>query len=714
MGVVGVIMKTPLYQATASVEMVGFNPTFMGMGSVDPQAGTDAVRETTSNTQTQIKILTSRTLLRRVIDRMNLELSPISSTPATVFTRIRAHIPFGRQDPFVQSREALQVAASTVFVRAVPPTRLIEITCQSTSPEIAANFVNTVTFEHLSQSTAARANITQKTSQWMESQLEEARSRLQQAGEKLREFVQKSGVDFFPEQSTLADSKLKELQAEVSVIQGDRISKQARWELVKNTPLDGLADVAHDPSLEALKGQLITFRTERAQLLATLMPENPKVERVQARITEIERTLETEKVALLNRSKSDYEEALRKERMLSGAYSSQTHAVSAQSDKSAQYAMLRRDVDTEQTLYMNLLQKSSEAALVALVPTSSIRVVDEASPNRVPISPNPSKDIPVGAFAGAGLGYGLILLREFVRRQKLTKLFDAPGYSQLVLGVPELGVIPSTEMFNPRKRLSVRSSSRGSDAVLDVNSLDVATENGDSVLDSWQDDRSSMLSESFRQTLVSLLRTKPQNHSPVYVITSAGPGEGKTTLSINLARAMAETGQRVLLVDADLRRPNIHSRLGMDNHEGLSDILTSPLDIKDIELSTFVQPTQIDNLSVMMHGLMKVETPALLFFSPKVSILISLLQSKFDCILFDTAPALPFPDARLWGKYSDGVVMVVRSGVTTREGASAACERFLNDGVSVLGTILNDWAPTGGASDAYKYGYYQTANSKEA
>src|SRR6202035_1523201 len=106
----------------------------------------------------------------------------------------------------------------------------------------------------------------------------------------------------------------------------------------------------------------------------------------------------------------------------------------------------------------------------------------------------------------------------------------------------------------------------------------------------------------------------------------------------------------------------------------------------------YIQPTQIDNLSVMTHGLTKSETP--LFFSPRVPELVALLQARFDCVLFDTAPTLPFPDARLWGKHSDGVVLVVRAGVTTREGAAAACERFLSDGIPVLGTILNDWNPT--------------------
>jgi capsular exopolysaccharide synthesis family protein len=612
--------------------------------------------------------------------------------PSTLFTRLRNRIPGLQQEPLVQSREALALAARTVSARSVGLTRLIEIQCQSTSPDVAANFVNTLATEHVSQILNARSNLTQKTSQWMDSQLEESKSRLQQAGEKLRDFVQKSGMDFFPEQTTLADSKMRQLQTDVAAIQADRIAKQARWEKAKDTPLENLPDVLSDANLQALKGEIASLRREMAPLTATLTPEHYKVQRLQAQITATQQTLEKETASLRSRIQSEYQEALRREKLLGGAYNSQTHAVSAQADKAAQYAMLKRDVDTQQQLYNMLLQQSSQAALVALAPSSSIRVVDAATPNPTPSSPKPLKDIPTWAMAGGALGYGLLLLREVTRRKKLTELFDTPGHSQTILGVPELGVIPSTQSPVPRRRLLFGAPV--DDGIVEPQS------------DGWQTNSSSFLSESFRQTLVSLLRNKPKDHKPVYVITSAGPGEGKTTLSSNLARAMAEVGHRVLLVDADLRRPALHNLLGTGEHEGLKDILGGSTDIRNLPLDRYIQDTSINNLSVMTHGLKKEEAPALLFFSPRVGELVALLQTKFDCILFDTAPALPFPDARLWGKHADGVVLIVRSGVTTREEATAACERFVHDGIAVLGTILNDWAPKQGSKISPYYNGY--------
>ena len=706
LGTVYVILRTPQYSASSTVELVGFNQSFMNMSQVDPQAGTDITTASASNIQTQTRILTSRSMLSRVAERMSLEMTPISSTPTTFFTKLRARIPFGQKEPLEQMKEAVSTAASTASARGVGATRLIEIRCQSPSPEVAANFLNTLAAEHISQSLAIRSSTTQRTSQWMDSQLEEAKARLQAAGEKLRDFVRQSGMDFFPEQSTLADSKMKVLQADLAGIQADRIAKQARWEMAKNTPIDSLPDVLLDPNLQSLKSGIVSLRKEMAQLTATLTPEHYKVQKIQAQITELEQTLDKEKIGLLKRLENDYQEAMRREKLLSGAYNAQTHAVGAQADKASQWAMLKRDAEMAQQVYNNLLQQSNQAALIALVPASNIRVVDAAVVDNIPSTPVPVRDIPSAAFLAGGLGYGLLWLRETARRKKMTQIFESPGHTRTILGVPELGVIPSAAVDRPKK---LRAPKMGSG----IQTLGTAAGNGQPALEfaTWQD-KSSIMAESFRQTLTSILRTKPNGECPVYVVTSGGPGEGKTTLSANLAIAMATIGQRVLLIDADLRRARLHSVFGLDNCPGLSDLLKSTDSLEGADLSAYLCPTKVDNLRVMAHGLAEVDTPATLFFSPRVKELVTSLREQFDFILLDTAPVLLFPDARLWGKHSDGVVLVVRAGATTREGALAACQRFAEDGVSVLGTILNDWTPKEGSAGQYYYHSYGAYGKK--
>jgi polysaccharide biosynthesis transport protein len=469
----------------------------------------------------------------------------------------------------------------------------------------------------------------------------------------------------------------------------------------------------NDPNLQSLKSRMVELRREMAQLTATLTPEHYKVQKIQSQITELEQTLDKEKAGLLKRLENDYQEALRREKLLSGAYNAQTHAVGAQADKASQYAMLKRDAEMAQQVYNNLLQQSNQAALIALVPASNIRVVDAAVVDNIPASPVPIRDIPVAAFLIGGLGYGLLWFLEVSRRKKLNELFESPGHTRTVLGVPELGVIPSAAVDQPRKAMAqgrLRALKMGGS---DLASLGSLAGDSQATLEfaTWQN-KSSILAESFRQTLTSILQTKPKDQCPVYVITSVGPGEGKTTLSSNLAIAMATIGQRVLLIDADLRRARLHSVFGLDNRPGLSDLLTSTDSLEGADLDAYLSPTKVENLRVMTHGLADVGTPATLFFSPRVKELVTTLRKQFDFILLDTAPVLLFPDARLWGRHSDGVVLVVRAGVTTREGATSACQRFAEDGVSVLGTILNDWSPKEGSPGHYYYHSYGAYGQK--
>ena len=703
-GTAFVIFKTPLYEASTTVELVGVNQSFMNMSQVDPQAGTDTTTASASNIQTQTKILTSRSILNRVLERISLEMTPVSSSPSTFFTKLRPRIPYTQQEPLEQMREAVAKAMRTVSAREVGVTRLIELKCESPSPDVAANFVNTLAAEHISQNLANRSSATQRTSQWMDSQLEEAKSRVQDAGEKLREFVQKSGMDFFPQQSTLADSKLRQLQADVAGIQADRIAKQARWELARNAPIDSLPDVLNDATLQNLKANIVSLRRDMAQLTATLTPEHYKVQRIQAQITELQQTLDKEETGVLKRLDNDYQEALRREKLLSAAYSTQTHTVGAQEDKASQYATLKRDVDMAQQLYSSLLQQANQAALIALVPTSNIRVVDPAVASTKPSSPIPLLDIPLGALMGAGLAYGFLWLRATARLKKVQQLFNAPGYTRAVLGVPELGVIPSAAIRPNKKMLKPPA----------LRALGIVAENGGPQqleFATWQN-KSSMLAESFRQTLTSIMRVKPEDHNPLYVVTSVGPGEGKTTLSANLAIAMASIGKRVLLVDADLRKGRLHTLFGLSDREGLRDLLTRTGPLSNIVLENFVNSTQVPNLQVMTHGLAEATNPAVLFFSGRVQELTVILQRNFDFVLLDTGPALLFPDARLWGRHSDGVVLIVRAGVTYQEGAVRVCRRFQEDGVPVLGTILNDFAPRDDSKGNYQYYGYDSYRPK--
>jgi succinoglycan biosynthesis transport protein ExoP len=225
----------------------------------------------------------------------------------------------------------------------------------------------------------------------------------------------------------------------------------------------------------------------------------------------------------------------------------------------------------------------------------------------------------------------------------------------------------------------------------------------------------SMMADSFRGTLTSIIFSKHGGDRPrVLVLTSANPGEGKTTVVTNLAIALTENSRRILLIDADMRRPRIHELFDLKNHCGLSDLLKARTPLSRDPVDVMVQHTQVPGLYALTSGTVEAGASNLLY-SPRLAELLLKMRGVFDTVLIDTPPMLHLPDARVLGKLSDAVVMVLRAGETTRDVAVAACQRFREDGTPLLGTILNGWNPAvNGYGYDYKHyeAYYARRNGK--
>ena len=283
-GAVWVIFQTPVYRASATVELLNSPQGFTGgYGGEGP--GTAA-----SNMATQVEILRSRTFLNRVLAKMSLELAPQISSPLTVFTRFRNRIPFMQRDPLVESREALSLAAGSLTAKPSGLTRLIEIDCTTTSPDVAATFVNTLIAEEGQKAQSDRATSTQQSAAVIDTQLEQAKSNLQQASEKLSEFVRKSGMDFFGQNATLADTKMASLKAEAAGMLSSLITKKNILETARSTSPENLPDVINDPGLMQLKSTIMGLQRDRAGLLKTFQPADPKVQKLDAQIEALKKT----------------------------------------------------------------------------------------------------------------------------------------------------------------------------------------------------------------------------------------------------------------------------------------------------------------------------------------------------------------------------------------------------------------------------------------
>ncbi len=325
---------------------------------------------------------------------------------------------------------------------------------------------------------------------------------------------------------------------------------------------------------------------------------------------------------------------------------------------------------------------------------SNILVVDTAKPPLLPYRPNYPLNTALGLLTGVFFGTGLCILRERFNRRIV-----APGFAPAYLRVPELGAIPMAmePAFRLRKLFHTRNKSPGAIPGLTGNG---ASGNGSlkaSLVAAPSEQ--TVMAEAFRATLTSillpsldriLLSTLEGLPGRVIVLTSPGPGAGKTTVTSNLGIAMAEIGRRVLLVDADLRRPNLHRIFRLSNSWGLCDLLRANDLVENHGIFQMARHSDVPGLDVLTSGDAR-GNPVHLLYSPRLPRLLGKAVREYDLVLIDAPPAIQVADARVLGRLADGVILVIHAGRTTREGAVFCCQRFADDGAHVLGTILNSW-----------------------
>ncbi|MBS1875376.1 MAG: polysaccharide biosynthesis tyrosine autokinase [Acidobacteria bacterium] len=351
-------------------------------------------------------------------------------------------------------------------------------------------------------------------------------------------------------------------------------------------------------------------------------------------------------------------------------------------------------------MYEAMLQHVKESGIAAALKASNVRVVDAAAPPKSPYKPNVPMNAGLGLLAGAFLGVAFVIMLE-----RADRTFQAPGDAPFWMDLPELGVIPNEKAASRRLYYYGRPKALPEATEAATPAITTAGEKLPPRLELITLQRKpSMVAEAFRTVLTSVLFSGENGSRPrVLVVTSSGPSEGKTTVCCNLAIAMAEIGRRVLLVDADLRKPRVHAVFGLDNDRGLVDVLKSR-SVDEGMLADLVRETCLSGLFALTSGA-PTSAAANLLFATHMPELLSRFKKDFDMVLIDTPPMLQMPDARVLGRMADAVVLVNRAGHTTRDAALAAQQRLVEDESRILGTILNDWNPK--TSPNGYYGYYK-------
>jgi polysaccharide biosynthesis transport protein len=406
---------------------------------------------------------------------------------------------------------------------------------------------------------------------------------------------------------------------------------------------------------------------------------------VEAQIAALEAPLEEQRKNILTSLKNEYDAALKRESLLATEYNQQAHVVSGQNGEMDRYGFLKREVDATRTLYDSMLQKMKEASIASALRASNIRVVDRADVPTAPYKPDVRQSTATGVLAGLFLGIVFAVYRE-----RADRTLQDPGDAEYYLGVPELGVIPKgtiEETGTGARRLEADAPSPRIELMA-------------------FSEKNSLIAESFRTVLTSIMFSGEMSlRSRVLVITSASPKEGKTTVTCNLSTAIAEVQSSVLLIDADMRRPRLHTVFQVENGLGLSDLLASREPLRWSDIEPLVRDSGVPGLKLMTSGNSRHKATSLLY-SPRLGELMELVRERFDTTVFDTPPMINIADARLMGRLADGLIMVVRSSQTSRDAAMMAKQRLGEDGSPLLGVILNGWNPEAPGYSHYR-NYYE-------
>ena len=701
LGILVGIPFTPLYSVSTSLEVLSLNKDFMNTNQTSPVATNDDSFET-SEEETQVQLLQSDALLDRVFNKFDPGLVYIRHNPRLAESGWRKLLNMPPHTEFTDRQLLLKDMADSLKVKATSRTRVIELTAHSTDAQLATNFLNTLADEFIGQAIEARLRTTEKIGDWLGHELDGTRAKLERSEAALQTYAGKSGL-IFTTTSTADDTnieteKLQQLQVALTTQISDRVAKEARNELAQHAPPNTLADVLNDDNLRTAQAAAVDAKRQVADLSAVFTPDFSKVKRMTSQEAALEGAYEEERANVVERIKNDYTEALHKEKLLETAYDKQASEVVGQDEKAIQYNILKRDVDSNRQLYDTMMQQLEQSSIASALHASNVRVIDPATLPQKPIRPNYIILAPAGLLFGLLAGSCFVILGE-----RMDRSLRQPGDIQLWTNLPELGTIPSASM-DPGKKVRIKVLKGVADPLRrellpGEKKVDRSVE-----LVTWLR-KPSMLAEAFRATLTSILFVGQNGSRPrVVALTSANASDGKTTVTTNLAIAMAEVRGNVLVIDADLRRPRLHDLFELPNDRGLADLLREPTLSAEVIAST-IQETRVAGLSVLTSG-KPTHVSANLLHSANLGELLDKLKDQYDMVLIDTPPMLQIADARLIGRHADAVVLVARAQKTTRDAIIAAYQRLAEDRIRVLGTVLNDWNPK--RSPAGYYGYYRT------
>jgi polysaccharide biosynthesis transport protein len=700
------VFMTRKYTASSVIQLQKSSSDSLGLDSLMGAASGGASDSLSVNIdlQTQANILQSEALALKVVKDLNLEKNqdfrPHFSPVGWVMGLLTPH---GAADPANASLEdspsrrgnVVKAFHNNLKVKVTAGTRLLEVDYTNRDPKVAAAVVNHLVQALIDYTFQTKFIATNQVSQWLEGQLGDLRKQSEELQSRVVALQQGSGIfgvgGTDPQGKPVIYSpvldRLQQSTAQLSQAQMNRVLKASVAEVVKTGNAELISQLS-GTSIGNSGGQGVTnslaliqsLRLQQATLQAQIDQDSsqfgveyPKLVQERAAMKGLQQSLGEEIKRISDRVDNDLQVASKAEKGARAAYDNDRGAAEKLNDKSIEYAILSKEADQSQALYQDLLKRLKEAGILEGLHSSNVTVVDQASAPARPSKPQVPLYLSLGAGLGIFLGWCAALLVDAVDNK-------IQGAEEIeALQIPLLGIAPRMDAMKT-----------GSRAIM---------------LDSRQTD--SAFGESVRRLRSGLLISCSGKPPQVLLVSSASPGEGKSTVALNLAASLAQFDKKVLLVEADMRRPVLRKRLGLEGTDGLSSLLSNR------DATSGIVPVPNNPSMYLLPGGPVPPYPAELLGSQRMHGLMQEWRAEFDFIVMDSPPVLPVTDSQLLAEMADAIVLLARVGVTTRPALDRAYKLLFMHRQDPLrpaiGVLLNFVARR---SSAY-YGYYGYYGSKK-
>jgi len=605
---------------------------------------------------TQYKILKSRTLAETVAEEL------VNGRKYKDEEGNEKRRPPSPQDAKLTRKYVLAMTR----IEPVRNSRLVNIIAQSRIPEQAARMANTLAEAYIEQDRNKKVEDIRAAAAQLRKELNDAKEKVDRSEQQFMEFKEKTNIVGINEKQ----QELAKLTEASGAAAADRLTKQTRYEYLKNLSLDELRheqEVVNSELIQKLKTEEFNADQNVKKLAQTYGEKHPKLISAKEGLTNVTKEIDGRILKIVDEVKNAYLEATKEEESLLAAIVRKKLEVLEFNRKVNNYERLDREVKANKKIYDEILTRGRQTEVSQRTKKSNVRIVDRADVPERPFRPRTKVNIALAIVAGLVLGCGGAFLVEH-----LNDKVEDPQYIEVELGKPVLGAVPkfsaNYSTLDERGRIA-----------------DISPR--------------SNISEAYKKVLAGIQYSSASDNLKTILVTSAGPAEGKTTTLTNLGISAARNGKKVLLVDCDLRKPTIHKIFDLKKEEGVTDYLVGEADLDQV-----IQETGIEDLFAIARGGSS-PNPSRLISSERMKKLTELVRDKFDLILFDSPPCTVVADPLVMANVVDAVINVTRSAKSPKKMVEMGVRDLERANANILGFVFNEVDKRESRYYYYGYGY---------